>query len=160
MTQNVQDDGVRERVEGAIPTRHRMRSNAQTVDQAFLTDAASQVTAAWTPTDASGAGLGLTINNAYYARIGSLVFAFFNLTYPATASGATAKIGGLPLTQRTSSVIIHPVLLAQITAAITRGYVHPTEGSMRFYNAGGTVDMLNSGMSTHTVQGCAVYQVV
>lgn len=49
----------------------------------------------WTPIDSSGAGLSLTAAGAY-VKIGNMVFAWCNITYPATASGANAIIGGLP----------------------------------------------------------------
>src|SRR2546428_819224 len=52
----------------------------------------------WTPTDASGAGLALTVNSAKYIKFGKQVTILFDITYPATASGATALIGGLPAT--------------------------------------------------------------
>jgi hypothetical protein len=52
----------------------------------------------WTPADGSGAGLGLTVTRADYLRVGSLVFVRFDVTYPATASGAQATISGLPFT--------------------------------------------------------------
>ena len=50
----------------------------------------------WTPTDTSGAGLNLTITTATYTRVGRMVTLLFNITYPATASGATASIAGIP----------------------------------------------------------------
>ncbi len=51
----------------------------------------------WTPTDASGAGLSLTVPRATYVKVGSVVFCDLALTYPVTASGATALLGGLPV---------------------------------------------------------------
>lgn len=50
----------------------------------------------WTPIDASGAGLTLTVANALAAKLGRLVFVTAYVTYPATANGATATLGGLP----------------------------------------------------------------
>jgi hypothetical protein len=52
----------------------------------------------WTPSDASGAGLVFTINLAQYVKIGKLVVAQFNLTFPTTANGNNVAIGGLPAT--------------------------------------------------------------
>lgn len=59
--------------------------------------AAIAVSGTWTPTDASGAGLTLTVNSAVYVRIGALVFVQAYITYPSTANGSQAKIGGLPI---------------------------------------------------------------
>lgn len=50
----------------------------------------------WTPTDASGAALALTIHDATAVKEGRLVIARAYITYPATASGAAAMIGGFP----------------------------------------------------------------
>lgn len=50
----------------------------------------------WVPTDQSGAALALAVNSATYTKIGRLVFARADITYPVTASGAAASIGGFP----------------------------------------------------------------
>lgn len=50
----------------------------------------------WIPTDASGAGLALTVVTAFYFVVGRLVYVEAQVVYPATANGANAKIGGLP----------------------------------------------------------------
>lgn len=52
----------------------------------------------WTPTDASGAALIFTTVSGFYVKIGQIVIASGDLTYPATADGTTAIIGGLPFT--------------------------------------------------------------
>ena len=50
----------------------------------------------WTPTDASGASLSLTVARAIYRKIGSLVFLQAEIVYPVTANGSQAVLGGLP----------------------------------------------------------------
>jgi hypothetical protein len=50
----------------------------------------------WTPTDASGAGLSLTIVSATYTKVGRLVTLQAEITYTATASVLGAAISGLP----------------------------------------------------------------
>lgn len=52
----------------------------------------------WTPTDQSGAALSLTVGNAIHIKVGDLVFVQGYVTYPVTASGAAAVLGGLPFT--------------------------------------------------------------
>ena len=52
----------------------------------------------WTPADNSGAGLTFTGVTATYTKIGRLVSAQMYLTYPSTASIASASITGLPYT--------------------------------------------------------------
>lgn len=58
----------------------------------------------WVPADASGATLTLTINStATYIKIGQVVHAEFDITYPATGNGANSLISGLPFTTRTTT---------------------------------------------------------
>src|SRR5262249_6876780 len=45
-----------------------------------------------TITDQSGASLSITTNDCHFIRIGKLVQWTFNITYPSTANGSTAKI--------------------------------------------------------------------
>lgn len=55
-------------------------------------------TGTWTPIDASGAGLTLTVDAASYTKIGNFVFVTGTLSYPTTSNGSFATIGGLPFT--------------------------------------------------------------
>ena len=50
----------------------------------------------WTPADASGAGLALTINSARYSKVGCVAVLTFDITYPATADASQAKLSGIP----------------------------------------------------------------
>lgn len=69
-----------------------------TAAQGALADSAAQpVRGTWTPTDASGAGLALTVEGRY-TKIDRMVFAGGVVVYPANASGSVARIGGLPFT--------------------------------------------------------------
>jgi hypothetical protein len=52
----------------------------------------------WTPTDASGAGLVITMTSSTYVKHDRLVLARTQITYPVNGSGLDAKIGGLPFT--------------------------------------------------------------
>jgi hypothetical protein len=52
----------------------------------------------WTPVDASGQSLTFSGVVAEYTKVGKLVTASFNLTYPGSAGSAYATIGGLPFT--------------------------------------------------------------
>jgi hypothetical protein len=57
----------------------------------------------WTPNDASGAGLSLTVVDARYTKIGRQVQCFASITYPSTANANNAIIGGLPFTSVNTS---------------------------------------------------------
>jgi hypothetical protein len=50
----------------------------------------------WTPSDGSGAGLSFSGVTATYTKIGRQVNLHLALQYPATASGANARVSGLP----------------------------------------------------------------
>src|ERR1700675_562721 len=50
----------------------------------------------WTPVDISGAGLVIAIVDAVYMIVGRLGIANMAITYPVTANGANAQIGGFP----------------------------------------------------------------
>lgn len=56
----------------------------------------------WTPTDASGASLTFSAATGGYTRIGDLVIASCQVTYPVTVNGNLALIGSLPFTSNSS----------------------------------------------------------
>lgn len=58
--------------------------------------APSQLEGPWTPIDASGAGLTFAAATGWWVRQGNMVTLFGQVTYPATASGIAAVIGGFP----------------------------------------------------------------
>jgi hypothetical protein len=68
---------------------------------------------AWTPTDASGAGLTFSSVSVHYTRLGNLVFVYGRLTYPATGNTATAIIAGLPFP------VAAPVYAATLGTVVT-----------------------------------------
>lgn len=57
----------------------------------------------WTPVDSSGAGLTLSSATGSYTKIGNLVIARCNFTFPATANTNTISIGGLPFSVGSAS---------------------------------------------------------
>lgn len=54
----------------------------------------------WTPTDASGASLSLTLGTCQFVKVGQRVDASADITFPTTASGLSVVIGGLPFTSQ------------------------------------------------------------
>lgn len=116
------------------------------------------ITGTWTPSDTSGAGLSLTVASATYIKIGRLVVAMFSLTYPATASGAQMKIGGLPFASENSGTNSWPVALSvhQFAAALT-GLVDGNSTNMRFADGAGVV-ITNAAYSGKQIRGAAIYR--
>lgn len=91
----------------------------------------------WTPADASGAGLALTVNNARYTKIGNRVLVSAYVTYPATADVSPIFISGLPFTSAsnfrqlyvgTGSATV--ITGFQISGASTIGALTLTDGSL------------------------------
>jgi hypothetical protein len=89
---------------------------------------------AWTPVDNSGAGLAFTAVQATYLMNGRLITGKFLLTYPSTASGAAASVGGLPFPVESvapggSGKDAYPML----TTAPVYLYVREGTSYMQFY---------------------------
>lgn len=61
----------------------------------------------WVPSDGSGAGLSLNVVTANYVKVGRLVHFDAQIVYPVTASGATAKINGLPFTPTSRAAFVN-----------------------------------------------------
>lgn len=79
--------------------------------QPATTDLSDVSIGTWTPTDSSGASLTFSGISASYTVLGNLVFAYARFTYPATASGASAVVGGLPFTCATPTYAAVPANL-------------------------------------------------
>lgn len=112
----------------------------------------------WTPTDGSGASLSFTTDSCQYAKIGQLVIASFNITYPATASGATAIITGLPFTTQNTTDWVYPAAISYTTygAALTI-LIQKNSTSMNLYTVTGAA-IANSAMSGKVIRGAAMYR--
>ena len=111
----------------------------------------------WTPTDASGAGLSITFNNASYTKIGRLVYIRCStIVYPSTADGSLANIGNLPFTNASGDV--GGGALVSIDAQAQRILV---SGSGIFIYANATdSSSTNANLSGATIYGlCAVYSI-
>lgn len=112
----------------------------------------------WTPTDASGAGLSFSAATGGYTKIGRMVFAYGQVTYPSTADASNAKIGGLPF----SSIAGAYGRQCQIGARS-----ETTLAALQLAAGGTTFDLVNSAgnpitnatMSTDLLWFIAIYPV-
>lgn len=88
-------------------------------DAAYLTPTSGT----WTPTDGSGAGLTLTVSQAWFYKLGQVVTVWAQVTYPSTANGTGAKIAGLPhpnsVAQGSGSYSYGPAVLYNIPASVS-----------------------------------------
>jgi len=108
----------------------------------------------WTPTDASGAGLTLTVNGTqFYTKVGRTVTVSFNITYPATADASFAILGGLPFT---SVAMSHQAVIYNSLNLI--GTVGGSSTSLILFLTSTYTQPINSQLSTLNVQGTLTYQ--
>ena len=54
----------------------------------------------WTPADGSGASLSITVNTAYYIKVGDLVHVNAYIDIPSTSNGNNFQISGLPFASK------------------------------------------------------------
>jgi len=111
----------------------------------------------WTPADNSGASLAFTSVSGSYTKIGRLVIASFQFTYPSTADATACSINGLPFAMATGPqeggyLSFNPLTIA---ATIIGGGASST--SFRFYgtNSG---NRTNAQCSLLTFQGTMIYR--
>jgi hypothetical protein len=79
----------------------------------------------WTPTDASGAGLTLSVASANYTKIGNTVRLQAQITYPSNVSGASVLLGGLPFSSAQYAIgAIRTSVACVATALGANIYVH------------------------------------
>lgn len=105
-------------------------------------------TGTWTPTDASGAGLVLTSVSGFYSVIGDHVFASATFTYPSTANGSSAKIGGLPFAPDAGNAASRQGQLTYTNSANANKILPDGSGATTFtiYTAAGAA-VTNANMS-------------
>jgi hypothetical protein len=109
----------------------------------------------WTPTDASGAGLSLTVTAATYTKIGRMVYASLNITYPATANGSTLLVGGLPFVSKNAGSVT--IAYTNQGTAIS-GSTSPADDTFfALYKYDGTI-LVNSDMSGKILRATVIYQ--
>lgn len=112
----------------------------------------------WTPTDNSGAGLTLTVNNATYTRIGRQVFANFAITYPGTVDPSTARIGGLPFAS-SSTGFSHPMVVSTCDGGTCKsGLVDTSATTFLLLDTNANV-LTVAQMSGKFLRGTAIYEV-
>jgi hypothetical protein len=111
----------------------------------------------WTPTDASGAGLTITVANATYTKIGRLVTANFAVTYPATADVSTCRLAGLPFNSL-GAAFSYPMAVSFSQSGICKtGLVDPGGTTFLLLDNSGT-GLTNVQMSTLILRGTVVYE--
>jgi len=117
----------------------------------------------WTPVDGSGAGLSFsnTSGNCFYTKVGRTVTVTFRLTYPSTASGSSAVVGGLPFLAIDTNVNVQAVYFGeQNFSAGAMGSVQDNNTTFLFLTTNGTSVTVhtNANVSGKDFRGTATYQ--
>jgi hypothetical protein len=111
----------------------------------------------WTPTDASGAGLSLTINSAFYTKIGRQVSIQAFITYPSTASGSTAYLGGMPFTPLSNSNYFSPSVINTNAGIVIAARPQSATNTIALINTSTNTDITNLTFSGKIVLFSATY---
>jgi hypothetical protein len=119
----------------------------------------------WTPVDVSGAGLSFsnTSGNCFYTKIGRTVTATFRLTYPSTANGNAAVVGGLPFIAIDTTVNVQAICFGeQNFSAGVMGLVQDNNTTFLFLTTNGSSVTVhtNANVSTKDFRGTMTYQAV
>jgi hypothetical protein len=112
----------------------------------------------WTPTDASGAGIALTVYSAKYTKVGNLVTVTGAIAYAANVDGTAAKIGGLPFASSVYTTV--PMTYYNNGSVPMIGYVAPnTSDILVVSDVNLTIAITNNIMSSCFSLFSATYQV-
>jgi hypothetical protein len=111
----------------------------------------------WTPVDGSGASLSFTGVLGTYTKVGRLVTALAELTYPTTASGVNAIIGGLPFTAAGAGINGYIRYTSVATSLLT--FVSGGAGSASVSLLRPGVNTTNASMSAGTLLFAVIYYV-
>lgn len=112
----------------------------------------------WTPTDQSGASLTFTSVSAAYTRIGRMVFAYGQFTFPSTGSSADILIGGLPYSAANANYAKFAGR-GTSSASTSIGEIMVPNSATFNITDGTTVILHNNTFSTRTVNFSFAYPV-
>ena len=121
----------------------------------FTTITGTSASPTWTPSDTSGAALSLTVGTSTYSRVGNMIFAVLSVTYPVTADGSNASIGGLPVNNALNTNVGCSVA---VNSVATSAYASVQNGAANiiFFALAGTTRITNAQLSTGTIEiNCA-----
>jgi hypothetical protein len=113
----------------------------------------------WTLVDASGGGLAITSNGAFYTKTGNAVTVSGVATYPVTADGVNnAALGGLPFTVANANGRQTGNLGFTTTANTNKALSNINTTTFNFYTTAG-VAVKNSGLSAATIAWDSTYLI-
>lgn len=112
----------------------------------------------WTPTDNSGAGLTFTGVSAAYTKIGNMVYAYAQFTYPSTANANNASLAGLPVAvpNQTYAQATCPIYTNAAGASGSKAVTIKGTSTLSIFGPAGAA-MANSSLSTSEVNVICIY---
>ena len=114
-------------------------------------------TGTWTPTDASGAGIGITPTTSYYIKIGRQVTCWTQIQYPATANTSVAKIGGYPFVATSAESLRSGTMIGYTSSAtLSRVLLQLAAANNDFRDSTGT-SLTNAQMSGVNIYYAVTY---
>jgi hypothetical protein len=108
----------------------------------------------WVPADVSGASLTLSTGVCRYTKIGRIVTANFDLTYPSTANGALTVIAGLPFLNKGSAAVN---IGYTTVSSLLRGLTADDNKYFLWYKADGSRPT-NAELSGANIKGTIIYE--
>jgi hypothetical protein len=114
----------------------------------------------WTPTDASGAGLSISVTGtAKYVKIGNTVFFTVDqIIYPSTSDTSGAALGGLPFTNTGNNIGTHNLITSNSNAQ--EGLVVASASKIFFYAEQTLSNSTNANLSNVSIYGISgVYTI-
>jgi hypothetical protein len=130
----------------AFPASQSASSDANTLDD--------YEEGTWTPT-----GNGITYSTAVgsYIKVGRMVMATFNVTFPSTADGSGAQIKSLPFTVTTGNSYQSGAYVSATDSSTAKNSNFTIGGTTLIFRDNTNSDVANSSFSTKFVQGTAMY---
>ena len=111
----------------------------------------------WTPTDASGAALSLTVvaDGCLYVKIGRMIMIEMDVTFPATADATDALFGGLPYASTASTNRVGGGAMQGVNIASAMMTV--VANSTTCFITSATTRQKNSDLSGRVIRGAFMY---
>jgi hypothetical protein len=134
-----------------FPATQSASSNANTLDD--------YEEGTWTPVDDSGAGLSFTTSDAFYTKIGNVVYVSCAVTFPTTASVLAIRIGGLPFTVKAGSNNVYAASIAQTNSSRTDAFCYVRSTTQIAANTNGNADANNISYSAKFICLSGFYYV-
>lgn len=129
-------------------------NNSSAIGAATLND---YETGTWTPTDASGAGIGITPTTSYYIKIGRQVTCWTQIQYPTTANASVAKIGGYPFVATSAESLRSGTMIGYTNSAtLSRVLLQLAAANNDFRDSTGT-SLTNAQMSGVNIYYAVTY---